>query len=226
MTRLAGAPLAAGEVRLLTWIVRMGAVTTAAAALREERAESTVAIRLRDLGRSGLVDCVRPVRSVPALWVATRAGARACGLPRLGGCRVSVAAAAHWAACSQVSACLERRHGEVRVVGEREIRLLERDRGSLLFSAVVGGGEAAHRPDLALVPDREEEGRPLVVEVELTLKAPRRLERICRGWARADWVGGVVYYAPARVARGVQRAIDAVHADDRIAVAPLACAFD
>ena len=67
----------------------------------------------------------------------------------------------------------------------------------------------------------EREALPTVIEVELTVKAPRRLEEICRAWARARCVAGVVYAAPAPVERALERAIARADADERIVVVPL-----
>jgi 2-phospho-L-lactate transferase/gluconeogenesis factor (CofD/UPF0052 family) len=62
----------------------------------------------------------------------------------------------------------------------------------------------------------------VAVEVELTVKAPRRLAEICRAWARARHVAGVLYIAPPSVEPALQRAIERVRAAERIVVAPLA----
>ena len=93
------------------------------------------------------------------------------------------------------------------VLAERELRLVESDEGKLLASvkaAAAGGLPALHRPDLVLVAD----GRTLAVEVELSVKAPRRLQRICTAYARARHVDHVYYLAepaPARAVAGRSR---------------------
>jgi hypothetical protein len=69
-----------------------------------------------------------------------------------------------------------------------------------------------HRPDLVLFPP--DPALPVAVEVELSVKAARRLEAICRAWARCRLVSEVRYYAPPHVARAVSRAVSAVHAHD------------
>jgi hypothetical protein len=119
------------------------------------------------------------------------------------------------------------------VLGERELRRDERERGVALASARLGiapdGGPLLHRPDLVLWPrdtedteageDLEEaSGLPVAVEVELTVKAPRRLADICRAWARCRCVAGVLYLAPPEVRRALERALDQVEAGERIAV--------
>jgi hypothetical protein len=72
-----------------------------------------------------------------------------------------------------------------------------------------------HRPDLVLLTD---EG-PIAIEVELTPKAPRRLEAIVGAWARTDRVWEVHYYCePGQTRRAVKRAVAKVRADDKIAI--------
>lgn len=59
------------------------------------------------------------------------------------------------------------------------------------------------------------------IEVELSIKAPRRLQTICRGYARARHVSHVYYPAPAPARRAVTRAVAEVRAENRIAVLAL-----
>ncbi len=65
------------------------------------------------------------------------------------------------------------------------------------------------------------EGNVVVVEVELSVKAPRRLAAICRAWARARHISGVYYLAAPAVARAVERAVAETRAEDRIVVLPI-----
>jgi hypothetical protein len=109
-----------------------------------------------------------------------------------------------------------------RLVGVREIRLEENDNDELFASARLGempaGRPIVHRPDLAVVsPD----GRVVAVEVELSVKAPRRLASICRGWARARHVDHVYYLATPAAAKAVARAVAETRVADRITVWPL-----
>jgi hypothetical protein len=76
----------------------------------------------------------------------------------------------------------------------------------------VGGLAARADPATAL---------PVAVEVELSVKGARRLEAICRAWARCRLVREVRYYAPPHVARAVSRAVSSVHAHDPIRVLSL-----
>ena len=166
----------------------------------------------------------RPLHRRPALYAVTARGLRTVDASHLGPGRVSSSNAAHLIAVAELAAALERRHPDHRVQGERELRREEHETGRALASARVGtapdGGPALHRADLILWPSGGGAG-PVAVEVELTVKAPRRLAAICRAWARCGLVDGVLYYAPPDVARAVERAIEEVHAGDRVVVLSL-----
>ena len=62
---------------------------------------------------------------------------------------------------------------------------------------------------------------PVAVEVELTVKAPRRLLEICLGWARCRCVAGTLYLAAPEVQRPLARAIERAQAGERIVVVTL-----
>jgi hypothetical protein len=98
-------------------------------------------------------------------------------------------------------------------------------RGRALASVELGcdpsGEPSRHRPDLVLWPV-EDGAAPVAVEVELTVKASERLERICRAWARARCVAGVLYVASPNAERALARAIERVRGRERIVVLPLA----
>jgi hypothetical protein len=61
----------------------------------------------------------------------------------------------------------------------------------------------------------------VAIEVELTVKAPRRLVGICRAWARCRAVAGVLYLAPADVERALRRAVTDARAYEQVVVVPL-----
>ena len=151
-------------------------------------------------------------------------GLRAAGLSALGPCHVSASNATHLTAVATVAAALERAYPDHTVRGERELRYEETQLGVQLASARLqaarGRGRALHRPDLVLWPPRRE-ALPTAIEVELTVKAPRRLEQICRAWARARCVAGVVYIAPVPVEGALQRAIARADAERRVVLVPL-----
>ena len=209
----------------LRWIAGLGAVTAEALAAHEATSVQGARGTLAAAQRAGLVRRFRPLHRQPALHALTARGLRACDAAGLGAARVTAGNATHLIACARVAAALGRRHPRHRVVGERELRSEERARGRAVASARLGlgldGHPALHRPDLVLLPRDAELGRPVAVEVELTVKAPRRLAALVRAWARCDLVDGVLYLAPDHVARAVARAIAETAADERVVVLPL-----
>jgi hypothetical protein len=161
---------------------------------------------------------VETLRGQPALIRATKRGIHFVGVP-LPIAKVRPELVGHWIACGDAALALEAEFGTEALVSEREIRVLERDAGRRVASAVVGerpeGSEILHRPDLAVRSD----GHWLAVEVELTPKAPERLEAIVRAWRRARWVAGVRYYvSPGATSQGLARAVRATHSEARIEV--------
>jgi hypothetical protein len=62
----------------------------------------------------------------------------------------------------------------------------------------------------------------IAVEVELTPKSPKRLREIIRGWRRASYVAEVHYLCePGQTRRAVERAVEKLHAGDRIVIEEL-----
>jgi hypothetical protein len=189
--------------------------------------------QLQVIKRAGWISHSRPLAKQPALYTLTRAGMRNCGLRGLDPCRVSTSNAQHLIVCAQVAASLEGCYPDHLVLGERELRRDERERGVPLASARMGigpdGEPLPHRPDLVLWPQATvtadpgaiEDELPVAVEVELTIKAPQRLADICLAWARCRCVAGVIYIAPPEVQRALQRAIDRAQAHEQIVVVGL-----
>lgn len=161
--------------------------------------------RLSGLVADGLLVHRAVLYRRPGLLMATAAGLRWCGLERLGVYRVGPGGFRHAQELATVAVALDRVFPDWRMLSERELRL-EESAGGLVASARLaerpGGGPLLHRPDLALVSPSE---RTLAVEVELSLKAPRRLAAICRGWARARHVDHIYYLALPAPARAVAR---------------------
>jgi hypothetical protein len=215
----------AERVAIVQWTARMGAITAEALACRQRIGVASARSRLLAAERDGLLSRRRLLVGQPALYIHTRAGMRVSGLRELRLCRVSSANAVHLIACAAVAAGLEHAYPDHRLVGERELACAEREQGVPFASARLPGGyrggPLVHRPDLALLPKPPAPGKPVVVEVELTVKAPRRLEDICRAWARNRHLGGALYLAPADVERALERAIERARADERVVVAPL-----
>lgn len=170
--------------------------------------------RLAVAVEAGLLEQVRLLHGEPGLYVATRRGLRWTGLEPLGPCRVSVGEFAHWQACARLAAALGA-SGQP-VWSERELRAAEREAGRLIASVRVGQSDRLHRPDLVLPSGAER--AVVAVEVELSVKSPRRLEAICRAWARARHVARVRYYAAPAPARALDRAMRAVRAEDVIEI--------
>jgi hypothetical protein len=213
---------------IMQWAARMGAITDEALADRLDVTANSARGRLQVLQKAGWLSRKRPLADQPALYTATRAGLRVAGLQGLDPCRVSASNAHHLIVCAWVAAALERCYPDHLVLGERELRRDERERAIPLASARLGiapdGGPLLHRPDLVLSPEGpegQEGGLPVAVEVELTVKAPRRLIEICRAWARCRCVAGVLYLAPPEVRRALDRAIDQAQAGERIVVVGL-----
>jgi hypothetical protein len=213
------------RMALVQWTARIGAVTDEALSDRQATTVASARAHLLAAERAELLSRHRPLVGQPSLYTVTRAGLRMCGLRGLDPCRVSSSNAHHLIECARVAAAFERCYPDHRVLGERELRRDERERATQLASARLGaapnGEHLLHRPDLVLWPDGSSAGLPIAVEVELTIKAPRRLVEICRAWARSRCVAGVLYLAPPEVEQALRRAIERAQAEERVVVVPL-----
>lgn len=213
------------RIAIVRWAAGLGAITAEALADRLDVTVASARARLLAAERGGLLERRRPLTGHPALYTATRCGLRAADVSGLDPCRVSPSSALHLIECARVAAALERCYPDHRVQGERELRGEEREHGGALAGAQLGAGRRGearrHCPDLVLWPSGPEGGLPVAVEVELTVKAPERLEEICRGWARARWVAGVLYLASPDAERALERAIQRAQAQERVVVVPL-----
>jgi hypothetical protein len=175
--------------------------------------------------RRKLLASVRPLAGRPMLFTITRTGLRACQIHGIEVCAVSPSNANHLIMCAAAAAVLERRYSHHRLIGERELRRDERERGHPLASAKLSPSRGVqgrlHRPDLVLCPHDPDGGLPLVVEVELTVKSPERLVEICRAWARCRTIAGVIYFAPEDAQRALRRAVAKVRAYEQVVIVPL-----
>jgi hypothetical protein len=207
---------------LVAWVGRIGAAGAQHVMERFAMGRSWAYARLGGLVAGGLLEQRTLLYRRPGLYLATTEGLRWQGLLRLGVYRVSPGGFEHARQLATAAVALERGLPSWRVVGEREIRLEEADGGRLIASVSVGqlpgGRPAVHRPDLALLSPQ---GRVVAVEVELSLKAPRRLAAICRAWARARHIDAVYYLATPAAARALARAIAETRAQERITVLAL-----
>ena len=217
------AKLTAEQAGTLAWVATIGAVTAPALALRDGCSRASARGRLEALARRGLTQRARPLTAQPTLYLATRDGLRALPGIAASPARVSAASAAHAAACAEAAATLHRLYGAaVRVAGEP---LLRGASGLSWASArLPGAAGARHRPDLLLWRPGDPGSLPIAIEVELSVKAPRRLAEIALAWARCRQVGGVVYFVAADVEQPVRRAIEAARAEASVAVVTLAAA--
>jgi hypothetical protein len=213
------------QLEIVRWTVRLGAITAEALAQHGGWTLASARGRLLAVERAGLLVGRRLLADAPTLFVATRAGLRASELRGIEPCRLSVSNAPHAIECARVAAALERAYPDHVVIGERELRRDERESGTALASADLGerpdGTPLLHRPDIVLWPDAPNERLPVAVEVELTIKAPRRLLEICRAWARCRCVAGTLYLVAADVRRPLERAIERAQAGERIALVGL-----
>jgi hypothetical protein len=211
------------DTDVVDWIGRLGAADPGHVMARFGMGRTVTYRRLAALEAAGLIERSRLLYGQSGLTVATRAGLRLCGLEDLGVARVSAASVAHWQASTTVAVLLERRHGPGSVGGVREIRAAERATGREVATAQVGS--SSHLPDL-VVWGPAGPGLPggVGVEVELTVKAPRRLEQIVRGWRRAVSQGvtsRVLYVCSPEALRAVERAIAATEAHEQVRTAAM-----
>lgn len=214
--RVLGASAPARDWEIVRWVGRMGAVTLDQLRIRFALGRTVAYRRVGACVEGKLLERVSLLRGQPALLRATRRGLRLTGLP-LAVAQAPPELVGHWIACGWVALALEREFGWEAVRSERELRLTERWQERPVASAKLGespdGSDRLHRPDLVVLHD----AATIAVEVELTPKAPRRLESIVKAWRRARWVDSVRYYVPdAGTRSGVERAIERMRAGDRI----------
>ena len=177
--------------------------------------------RVAELTEAGLLDRVPPLRRGPALVRATREGLRYAGVPAMPVALPRPGEVAHCLRCAALAIGLEADlAGDGELLSERELTLAERVEGRPIASAPFTGHgrQMLHRPDLAIVsPDRV-----VAVELELSIKAPRRLEQIVRAWRRASHVAEVRYLCGSPgVRRAVGRAVAAAYAEEKVHVGEL-----
>ena len=178
--------------------------------------------RLSRLVRDGLLEHKQLLYRTPGLYVATAEGLRWTFQERLGVYRLGPGGFQHAWELAATAVALHAALPDHQQLSDREIRVGESEGPELIASAnlgeLPGGRPALHRPDLAMIGPDE---RVLAIEVELSIKAPRRLQTICRGYARARHVSHVYYLATAPAARAVSRAVAEIRAADRITVLAL-----
>jgi hypothetical protein len=164
--------------------------------------QAVTAARERRLRLAGLVEVLPGVGDTGRLVLCTRSGLRAVLRGELPVPRFSPGTVRHTATVARVAAQLE--HESHQVLSEREIFARERAAGERIFSAPITERHF-HRPDLIVLADP-----PEAIEVELTAKAARRLDKLMRSWRHAvlgKQVRGVRYLCSPRALPYVERAV-------------------
>jgi hypothetical protein len=196
------------DLEIVGWLGRIGAASAEHVMARFGMGRSWAYARLSRLVRDGLLEQRTLLYRTAGLYIATAEGLRWTCLERLGVYRVGPGGFRHAIELAAAAVALQKALPDREQLSEREIRVTESDDAKLIASARIGdlpgGRPALHRPDLALIGP---EGRVLAIEIELSIKTPRRLQAICRGYARARHVDHVYYLATAPAARAVSRAV-------------------
>jgi hypothetical protein len=207
---------------LVGFVGRQGIVGVAQVMEAMEAGRSVTYDRISACVDRGLLERVRLLRTEPTVLRATREGLNYVGLG-LPVAQVKPGLVRHHLRCADVAIRAGRRYGTDRVLSEREFTWLERQEGRRVAAVAVGhGGRGAgpkeHRADIAILA---EEG-VIAVEVELTAKAPKRLETLIRAWRIAKLEGVVariVYLCEAGTTRrAVERAVAKAQAGDAVTV--------
>lgn len=208
----------ARDLELLRWIGRIGAVTIDQVMTRFGLGQTVAYDRIAACVAAGLLSRSAVVYEAPTFLTATRGGLElvGLGLPEV---EVSTALARHHHVCGDVAIWLEERYGPQSVLSVRELVFEERLTGRPLASAKVGelpsGHPRLHRPDFAIIAATAIRA----IEVELTPKAPVRLDGIIRSWRRARGLEEVIYVcAPGAARRAVERAIRRTRSEEEVRV--------
>jgi hypothetical protein len=203
------------DLEVLEFIARFGIVPRHAVALWAGTKRTATLDRERRLRISKLITLSPSIGTTRPLLLPTRAGLAACGRLELRPVHFSYARANHEATVATLAARLER--SGHRFLSEREIVARERAEGDRHLSAGLPNGRH-HRPDLIRIGDTLE-----AIEVELTLKAPARLDELLRSWRRAvarKRIGRVIYLCSPATQRHVERSVKRTSAT-QIQVEPL-----
>ena len=204
------------DLEVLEFVARYGLVTRGVVAAWAGTGATVTWTRERRLCQAGLLRTVPTYEDGAPLLLCTRRGLLACGRTELGLARFSEARAHHSVVAAMLGAELEL--AGARVLSEREIFARERLTGERIYSAPLRNGRY-HSADLVRLGDAIE-----AIEVELTPKAPRRLDELVRAWRRAivaRRIGRVVYRCSPEVLEYVKRAIERTRAQSYVIAEPL-----
>jgi hypothetical protein len=201
------------DQELVRYVGRHGVVTIGQVMKAMEMGRTVAYRRVAACAEAGLLERLDVLSTEPSILRATRDGLRYAGLG-LPVAEVSPGAVVHWLRCAATAQHVGEHFGHDRVLTERELMAAEACEPLPIASAAMGdlrkGPSRWHRPDLAVIT--EDEGT-IAVEVELTPKAPSRLQGIIRAWRRASWVSEVHYFCgTAPTQRAVERAVKATGA--------------
>jgi hypothetical protein len=166
-----GFRVTARDVELVRWIGRGRFATAVQVQTRFGLHRAKTYSRLRGLVAAGLIRYEQPFRTA-GVYAATRAGLGTVGLDDLRVATVAPGSYAHELAIVDVQVGLELAQGGARVLTEREMRRL----GEAYMVRITDAhrSDSRHWPDLALELDA---GRRLAIEVELTQKSAKRVDR-------------------------------------------------
>jgi hypothetical protein len=210
------------DAQIVGWLGRIGAASAEHVMARFGMGRSWAYARLSQLVSGGLLEQRTLLYRQPGLYVATAEGLRWTFLERLGVYKVGPGGVQHATELAAAAVALHCAFPDCQLLSERELRVTESDEGkpiaSVSLGELPGGHPASHRPDLALI---DPDDRVLAIEIELSVKAPRRLQQICRAYARARHLARVYYLATPSAARAVARAVAETRSEGRITVLPL-----
>jgi hypothetical protein len=199
------------DLEVLGFVARFGVVPRSAVAVWARTKRSVTLDRERRLREAKLIEAHPGIAASSQLLIATRLGLRLCERPALRPARLSLWTVRHSIVVAHVAARLELA-GE-RLLSERELGATERFEGKRIYSAERRRESRYHRPDLIRLGDES-----WAIEVELTNKAPRRLDELLRCWRRAlrprSELARVIYLCPPRTLRYVQRALTRIRMED------------
>ncbi len=201
------------DLEVLEFVARFGTVPRDVVVRWAGTGRAVTAARERRLRESGLAEVLPGVGDTGRLVICTRSGLRAVFRGDLPVPKFSPGTVRHTAEAARVGIELER--GGVRVLSEREVLAGERTSGRRIYSASMSERHF-HRPDLVIVGEAVE-----AVEVELTAKAPNRLDSILRAWRLAVMdrkIARVRYFCADVAGDSVRRSIERTRADQFISI--------
>jgi hypothetical protein len=201
------------DLEVLEFVARFGTVPRDVVARWAGTGRAVTAARERRLRESGLAEVLPGVGDTGRLVICTRSGLRAVFRGELPVPKFSPGTVRHTAEVARVGIELE--HDGVKVLSEREVLVGERISGHRIYSASISE-RRFHRPDLVILGEDVE-----AVEVELTAKAPHRLDSILRAWRRAVMdrkIACVRYFCADLAADSIRRSIERTRTEQFISI--------